>query len=94
MKPVALPAGPNEVVGRCEALQALMESLFKVAETDAEVLILGESGTGKELIARAVHVSSHRAHRPFVAVNAAAVPETLLESELFGHAGRIHWSPE
>ena len=85
MKPVALPAGPNEVVGRCEALQALMESLFKVAETDAEVLILGESGTGKELIARAVHVSSHRAHRPFVAVNAAAVPETLLESELFGH---------
>lgn len=81
----SLPAGPNEVVGSCPALQALMDSLLKVAETDAEVLILGESGTGKELIARAVHVSSHRAHRPFVAVNAAAVPETLLESELFGH---------
>ncbi|MBM64835.1 MAG: hypothetical protein CMH55_01215 [Myxococcales bacterium] len=81
----SLPAGPNEVVGRCSALQLLMDSLLKVAETDAEVLILGESGTGKELIARAVHVSSHRAHRPFVAVNAAAVPETLLESELFGH---------
>lgn len=82
---VALPVGPEEIVGTCPELNAILESLLKVADTDAEVLILGESGTGKEVIARAVHIASHRAQRPFVAVNAAAVPEMLLESELFGH---------
>lgn len=73
------------IIGRCSALQNVLTQIRQVADTDATVLIQGESGTGKELIARAIHDLSQRASRDFIAVNLGALPETLLESELFGH---------
>lgn len=73
------------IVGNCRALNDLLTQIRQVALTDATVLIQGESGTGKELIARAIHDLSDRSNAPFVAVNLGALPETLLESELFGH---------
>lgn len=73
------------IIGNCAAMQEVFEQIRQVADTDATVLIQGESGTGKELIARALHDLSHRRGAPFVAVNLGALPETLLESELFGH---------
>ncbi|MCX4026350.1 sigma-54-dependent Fis family transcriptional regulator [Endozoicomonas sp. SM1973] len=73
------------IVGKCETMQTLFKRVSKVAPTDSTVLILGESGTGKELVARAIHESSQRADKPMVSVNCAAIPETLIESELFGH---------
>jgi two-component system response regulator HydG len=76
----------ENVIGRSQAMRDVLTRVVKIAPTDATVLITGESGTGKELIARAVHANSKRAHRPFVTVNCAAISETLLESELFGHA--------
>jgi two-component system response regulator HydG len=76
----------ENIVGRSMALQELLGRVHRVAPTDSTVLISGESGTGKELIARALHANSKRAGRPFIPVNCAAVSETLLESELFGHA--------
>ena len=76
----------ENIVGRSEAIRALLGRVLRIAPTDATVLITGESGTGKELIARAIHVNSKRADQPFVPVNCAAITETLLESELFGHA--------
>jgi two-component system response regulator HydG len=76
----------GNIVGRSQAIRDIMGRIVKAAPTDATVLITGESGTGKELIARAVHANSKRADRPFVVVNCAAISETLLESELFGHA--------
>jgi two-component system response regulator HydG len=78
--------GHEHIVGRSPAIQELLDRVVRVAPTDATVLISGESGTGKELVARALHVASRRGERPFVPVNCAAVTETLLESELFGHA--------
>jgi transcriptional regulator with GAF, ATPase, and Fis domain len=73
------------VVGESPALRRLMDMVTRVAGTDTSVLILGESGTGKEMVANALHRQSRRAARPFVAINCAALTETLLESELFGH---------
>ena len=74
-----------EIIGTSEALQKVFRVVEKVADTNASVLIEGESGTGKELIARAIHYKSRRAALPFLAVNCGALPESLLESELFGH---------
>lgn len=74
-----------QLVGQSEAIQRVFEVVRKVADSKSNVLICGESGTGKELVARAIHYNSARSALPFVAVNCSAVPETLLESELFGH---------
>jgi two-component system nitrogen regulation response regulator GlnG len=73
------------IVGRSEAMQQVFKLIGQVAATDATALITGESGTGKELVARAIYHHSDRAQQPFLAVNCAAIPEQLLESELFGH---------
>jgi two-component system NtrC family response regulator len=75
----------GEIIGRAPSMQRLYRTIEKVAATEATVLISGESGTGKELVARMLHQASLRASGPFVAVNCAAIPETLMESELFGH---------
>jgi DNA-binding NtrC family response regulator len=77
--------GWDSLIGRSPAMQAALEGLRAVASSDASVLLLGESGTGKELAARALHYAGPRSRGPFVAVNCAAIPETLLEAELFGH---------
>jgi transcriptional regulator with PAS, ATPase and Fis domain len=74
-----------EIVGEHPALVGAIDIIRRVADTSCSVLISGESGTGKELMARAVHAASPRADRPFVAINCAAIPETMIESELFGH---------
>jgi two-component system response regulator HydG len=76
----------ENIIGRSQAIREVLGRIVKVAPTDATVLITGESGTGKELVAKAIHANSKRADRPFVPVNCAAISETLLESELFGHA--------
>ncbi len=78
--------GLEHIIGRSSALRELLDRVVRVAPSDATVLITGESGTGKELIARALHAASRRSDKPFVPVNCAAITETLLESELFGHA--------
>lgn len=78
-------ASANQMVGTCKSMQDLFSRIHKVARTDATVLIQGESGTGKELAARAIHRQSSRADAPMVSVNCASIPETLIESELFGH---------
>jgi two-component system response regulator HydG len=79
------PAGGPEIIGKSKAMRALFNMIAMVAPTEATVLVTGESGTGKELVAKAIHAGSPRAAGPLVAVNCAALSETLLESELFGH---------
>jgi two-component system response regulator HydG len=75
----------QNIIGRSDAMEKLMETIAQVAPSDATVLLTGESGTGKELIAGAIHFNSQRKGEPFVKINCAAITETLLESELFGH---------
>jgi len=75
----------EEIVGRSTGLQQVLSRVTQVAPTDSTVLIMGETGTGKELIARAIHKKSRRKERPFLAVNCAAIPHSLIASELFGH---------
>jgi formate hydrogenlyase transcriptional activator len=75
----------EEIVGSSEVLRRVLVQVAKVAQTDSTVLIFGETGTGKELIARAIHNRSNRSTRPFVRVNCAAIPQSLIASELFGH---------
>jgi DNA-binding NtrC family response regulator len=77
--------GFPRIVGESAAMQTVSQQLQKVATTEATVLLLGESGTGKELFARAIHHVSNRREQPFVALNCAAIPENLVENELFGH---------
>jgi two-component system, NtrC family, response regulator GlrR len=75
----------GDLVSRSEKMDRVLEIVSRIAKTDSTIYIQGESGTGKELIAQAVHIASPRKHKPFVAINCAALPESLLESELFGH---------
>src|SRR3989442_2143664 len=77
--------GFPRIIGESEAIKRAVAETQRVAQTEANVLLLGESGTGKELFARAVHHLSNRRDKPFVAINCAAIPETLIENELFGH---------
>ena len=78
-------AGSVQMVGDCPPIEALRSTVAKVADTDLAILILGQNGTGKEVVAQSLHYQSHRRLEPFVAVNCAAIAESLLESELFGH---------
>jgi len=75
----------GNIIARSAKMQAVLDVVSRIAKLDSTVYIFGESGTGKELIAKAIHLASERKERPFVALNCAALPETLLESELFGH---------
>jgi two-component system nitrogen regulation response regulator GlnG len=79
------PESGDIIIGRCPAMQEVYKAIGRVAPQDINVLITGESGTGKELVARAIYQHSRRDTGPFLAINCAAIPETLLESELFGH---------
>ncbi|MBZ9558266.1 MULTISPECIES: sigma-54 dependent transcriptional regulator [Modicisalibacter] len=83
--PAPADATPQDMIGDCPAMQAVYTRIRKTAPADVTVLIQGESGTGKELVARAIHRQSRRAQAPLICVNCAAIPETLIESELFGH---------
>jgi two-component system response regulator HydG len=83
---VALTRGRGDLVGASPSMQQVYTLIDQVSTTDATVLITGESGTGKEVVARTIHDKSKRKEGPFIAINCAAVPEALLESELFGHA--------
>lgn len=73
------------ILGRSDAIRRLLETIEQVAPTDISVLITGESGTGKELVARAIHTRSRRSLNPLITVNCGAIPEGIIESELFGH---------
>ncbi|HAS17137.1 MAG TPA: DNA-binding response regulator [Nitrospiraceae bacterium] len=75
----------ENLIGNSEGIKKVCSLIEKVAETDSTILILGESGTGKELVARTIHYNSHRKNRPLIPINCGAIPESLLESELFGH---------
>src|ERR1041384_6043817 len=80
-----LATGPHQLVSQSPAMLAVYRTVAQVAPSTATVLVVGDSGTGKELVARAIHLHGPRSVAPFVAVNCAAIPENLLESELFGH---------
>ncbi|HBD09353.1 MAG TPA: Fis family transcriptional regulator [Syntrophobacteraceae bacterium] len=85
MEGFADPAGREAIIGQSRAMHEVYKAIGRVASTDATVLIRGESGTGKELVARALYQHSLRAEKPFLVINCVAIPETLLESELFGY---------
>ena len=76
---------PSNIIGNCNNMKNIYQQIAQVSDSMATVLIRGESGTGKELVARAIHQSSSRKNRPFISINCAALPENLIESELFGH---------
>ncbi|MEM1187615.1 MAG: sigma-54 dependent transcriptional regulator [Pseudomonadota bacterium] len=78
-------AGESEILGECDAMQTLTAHIGKFAPTDSTVLVLGETGTGKELVARRIHAQSQRGEETLISVNCAAIPDTLIESELFGY---------
>ncbi len=82
---IKLDALQSEIIGECPAMLSLFSDMQKIAVTDATTLIRGESGTGKELVAKAIHNASLRRHNQIVSINCAAIPENLIESELFGH---------
>ena len=84
-EPIAAFAAPSGIIGASERMRGIFEAIEKAAAVKANVLISGESGTGKELVARAIHYKSSRVSHPFVPVNCGGIPESLLESELFGH---------
>ncbi len=86
LRRMVAPTAFGDLVGSSPSMRELYSKLAKIADNDAAVLLTGESGTGKELVARAIHAASPRASGPFVAINCAAMPAHLLESELFGHA--------
>jgi len=75
----------DNIIGQSVAMQVVFDLIPEVAQSDASVLLIGETGTGKELVAKAIHAKSDRAHLPFIAINCGSIPDTLLESELFGH---------
>ncbi len=79
------PAEAAHIIGRSPRIQRIFRFVSKIAPTESAVLLTGESGTGKELLARSIHFQSRRAHQPILAINCGALPENLLESELFGH---------
>lgn len=81
----SLEESKSNIVGKAESMQEVFKAIGKISKTDITVLIRGESGTGKELIAQSVHTNSSRNNKPFIAINVAAIPHELLESELFGH---------
>jgi nitrogen regulation protein NR(I) len=85
MDPVPEESSRDAIIGRSKPMQDIYKAIGRVASTDATVLIRGESGTGKELVARAVYQHSQRANKPFLVINCVAIPESLLESELFGY---------
>ena len=78
--------GMGDVIGKSNAMKSIFDLVARVSHSNANVLITGESGSGKEMVARAIHQSGPRAAKPFIPINCTAIPETLLESELFGHA--------
>jgi nitrogen regulation protein NR(I) len=82
---VAPAQGAEAIIGKSDVMQEVYKAIGRVAPTDATVLVRGESGTGKELVARAIYQHSHRSQKPFLVINCVAIPETLLESELFGY---------
>ena len=84
-KVVKRATNPENIIGTSPKMDEVYHLIRKIADTDSTILIQGESGTGKELVARALHFNSSRQHHPFVAINCSALPENLLESELFGH---------
>lgn len=75
----------DNIIGQSPAMEHIFDLIPEVAQSDSSILLLGETGTGKELVAKAIHAKSRRAHLPFIAINCGALPDTLLESELFGH---------
>lgn len=84
-KPRPVTSGDDKIIGESPAIKEVYKLIGRVAASDASILVTGESGTGKELVARAIHTYSDRASKPFITLNCAAIPETLLESELFGY---------